>query len=440
LHLRICTRVKLHANIKSSEFLTNTATLIGGAGIAQALPLIFAPFISRLFNADDFSVYGVFMALYGILGVVITLRYDLAVMLPTEERKARSVVSLCLTNAILLSFLFFGLSIIFRHQISEFFEMDSLTAWLPYVPLAALFLSINTVLITWYNRNKKYKVIAANRISRNGILTGANIGFGLGKMGHIGLIFSQIISDAIAAFYYLFMYLKGRKGEKAFANKSEMRQVASEYKDFPRYTLPATFIDAVSAQIPILLIAALYASQMSGSYFFAYKILAVPIALVGAAYAQTFYQKFVSHIQQKNYQHALQFLKKSWFLLGALILLPSIAIAVWGQPLFVFVFGNEWAESGKIASFLIMYIMFAFVSSPTSSSYIALGMQKYNLIFSTLVLTYRFGALYMGYLLDNFYLGLTMLVAMEMIEIIIYNGVIVMKLKRLRLLQNQTQK
>ena len=216
-----------------------------------------------------------------------------------------------------------------------------------------------------------------------------------------------------------------------------MQQVASEYKDFPRYTLPATFIDAVSAQMPVLLIAALYASQMSGSYFFAYKILALPIALIGAAYAQTFYQKFVSHIQQNNYQLAFQFLKKSWLLLAVLIVLPSIAIALWGQIVFVFVFGNEWAESGKIASLLIFYIMFAFVSSPTSSSYIALGMQKYNLIFSTFVLFYRFGTLYVGYLLNDFYLGLVLLIAFEIIEIVLYNGLVVVKMKKMIFYNNK---
>jgi lipopolysaccharide exporter len=421
--------VKFTSGISSSEFMVNTVTLIGGTGIAQILPVLFAPLIARLFGTDDFSVYGVFVSIYGIMGVVLALRYEPAIMLPQKERDATSIVFLCLMSALALSVVFFMIALIFRNQIASVFNISQLSAFLPLIPVSALFFSVNTILIVWYNRNKKYKVIAANKIARNSLLTGSNIGFGFAKTGYAGLIYSQIISDALAAVYYLSLFFRKRGARKDFSMRN-MRKVATEYRKFPMYTLPSTFIDTLSAQIPILLIAALYTQEMSGSYFFSYRILILPLSVIGAAYAQTFYQKFVSYLQISNFNGAMRFLRKSWMLLAGLIIVPGLILASFGQPLFSFVFSSEWAESGKMASILIFYIMFAFVSSPTSSTYIALGMQKYTLIFSVIVLFYRFGTLYFGWLSGDFYLGLKLLVCFEIAEIIIYNLIVVITLRK----------
>lgn len=415
---------------KKSEFLSNTATLIGGAGIAQALPLLFAPLISRLFTAADFSVFGVFVAVYSIMGAVISLKYDLAIMLPKEDNKAKNLVFLCLLNSLFLTFLVFVFLLVFKNLVVGFLGNSSLNNLILLVPFAALFLSINSILIVWYNRNKQYKTIATNKIFRNSSLTASNIALGFAKTSHFGLIISQIISDGIAAVYYLFTYYKNALNSSFTFNFKEIKQIAKEYSRFPKFTLPSAFIDAFSAQIPILMIAALFSDSLSGGYFFAYRILAIPIALIGAAYSQTFYQKFVGFINNFEFRSALVFLQKSWVLLAGIILIPALVILFKGEFVFSLVFGNEWIESGKIASLLIIYIMFAFVSSPTSSTYIALGMQKYNLYFSLSVLAYRALSIYFGYLMNNFYLGLLLLVIFEALEIIIYNTVVLLKLRR----------
>jgi O-antigen/teichoic acid export membrane protein len=423
--------LNIRRRLISSEFIANTATLIGGTTIAQALPILFAPVISRLFEASDFSVYGVFVSIYAILASVYTFRYDLAVMIPKEDQKAKEVVALCLSIAFVLSLITFVFVVIFHKPLSVLFHTENAANWLLFIPFAALFLAINNVLITWYNRNKQYKTIAANKIIRNTMLTSGNLGFGFAKFGYMGLVISQVVSDALAAFYYLGTYYKNVVHGKPRVRFANMKQVAIEHIKFPKFTLPATFIDTFSAQLPILLIAALFGQSISGNYFFAYRILVIPIAIIGAAYAQTFYQKFVYNIQNKQYISALSFLKRSWLLLASLVIVPAIMLHMWGEPIFTFLFGNEWSESGKMASILIIYIVFAFISSPTSSTYIALGLQKYSLFFSVFVLAYRFGTIYAGYVLQDFYLGLILLVCFETAEIVIYNSVVMWKLKKL---------
>ena len=80
--------------LKSSYFIKNTATLIGGTTIAQALPLLFAPVISRLFLPEDFSLYGIFISIYAIAGSAITLKYERAIMLPVDDNEAKEIVTI----------------------------------------------------------------------------------------------------------------------------------------------------------------------------------------------------------------------------------------------------------------------------------------------------------------------------------------------------------
>lgn len=418
--------------IRKSEFLRNTLLLIGGTTIAQILPFIFSPIISRLFTTEDYSVYAVFISIYSILGSVLTLRYDMAIMLPKDEQKSKVLVMLCFVSSLILSGLFFIIILLFGNHLASLFHIEELSRWLLLIPLSAFFLSVNNILINWFNRNKQYKTISVNRISRNTVLTAANIGFGFAKSGHSGLIISQVISDGIAAIYYMISYYTKVINRKIHFSISDTKAVMKEYKDFPSFTLPTTFIDTFSMQLPVLMITAYFTPAMSGSYFFAFRILAIPIALIGAAYAQTFFQKFVSFIKDFDIQGARKFLFKSWLLLLSIIIIPAMVLVFFGEPIFTLIFGSEWIESGKISSILIFYIMFAFISSPTSSTYVALRMQKYSLIFGFVVLLYRFSSFYIGYLYGDFYLAITILVICEVIEIIMYNSLAIIKLNSLK--------
>ena len=69
-------------NLLKSEFLKNIITLFSGASIAQLIPVIVAPILSRIYLPEQFGLLGVLMALIGIFSVVATFQYESAIMLP----------------------------------------------------------------------------------------------------------------------------------------------------------------------------------------------------------------------------------------------------------------------------------------------------------------------------------------------------------------------
>ena len=68
-----------------SDFVGNLLTQITGTFIAQALPVILMPLLSRIYSENDFGVFSSFFAYSAVLIVATGGRYYIAIVLPKEE-------------------------------------------------------------------------------------------------------------------------------------------------------------------------------------------------------------------------------------------------------------------------------------------------------------------------------------------------------------------
>jgi O-antigen/teichoic acid export membrane protein len=81
-------------------FWKNVATLFSGSALAQALPIIILPVITRIYSKEALGFYFVYVAIGLLTQIVVSLQYQLAIMLPKETKDAYKVLSL---NFILVS-------------------------------------------------------------------------------------------------------------------------------------------------------------------------------------------------------------------------------------------------------------------------------------------------------------------------------------------------
>lgn len=416
---------------KKNELTSNLFVMIWGTGIAQGFIILISPLLSRLFSNEDFSTLGVYMSIYSIVASFITLKYEAAILLPKKDKDSKILILASVLFAAIISIILFFIILLFHSFFIKIINNNSLSFWIYIIPLSAFFLAITNILINWYNRKKKYLKISSIKIFRNTSNGLSSVALGFYKIFNGGLIISQILSDAVVAIVYLYKFIKNEFSFKLLPSKEIFKKVIKEYKDFPILSLPATFINTLSLQLPILLISGLFSSKYCGDYFFSYRILALPISLIGASYSQIFFERFVKHVNKNDYLNARRFLLNSWKFLFMIAIIPSLGILIWGEDIFVFVFGSKWDTSGTIASILIIYLLFAFISSPTSTTFIALRIQKYSLVFSIITLVYRTLSLYIGYIYNDFFLSIKILVILEVIEIFIYNFIVVRKLNTL---------
>jgi lipopolysaccharide exporter len=182
--------------------------------------------------------------------------------------------------------------------------------------------------------------------------------------------------------------------------------------------LPTALLDVFTLQLPYILIAMWFAAETTGQYRMAYSILGLPGALVGSAISQVFYKKFSAVWPDATAAKAL--LVKTWKVLALLGILPLLIVVMFGAELFSFVLGDVWWEAGLMASMLAPMVFVSLIHSPTSVSFLPMGLESKMLYFGLSVLLYRPMALYIGYMQHSIYVGLAIFVVLEILQMLMF--------------------
>ena len=77
-----------------SEFFKNVFTLMSGTTLAQIISLGIYPALSRMYTPDDFGVFALYMSILGITNTTATAKYELAIMMPREDKDGLNLMGL----------------------------------------------------------------------------------------------------------------------------------------------------------------------------------------------------------------------------------------------------------------------------------------------------------------------------------------------------------
>jgi len=378
-------------------------TLASGTAIAQAIPVLIAPILSRLYTPDDFGVLALFMSIAAILSVIATGRYELAIMLPKKEREAYNILALSLLFAFAVSFITFVLVLLFKKPVADFFDEPGIESWLFLLPIVILFSGIFQAFNYLSTRNKTYRKNATSRVSRSSVTVTANLGMGFAKTGSSGLILGYILGHVTAALVLAWGTITNLRHFRNQVTRKEIIENATKYKDFLRINTPHAFIDSLQENGLIYLIIYFFSKLILGSYSFAYRILKAPVGLIGNAIYQVFYQKASESLKKgREIQPMVKKIYLNLFLIG----FPIFALLfLFAPPIFTFVFGEEWKISGDIAQILMPWIFLNFMVNPVSCLAIIMNKQKTAMYFTFADITIKVVSMLIGGLNHDFRLG-----------------------------------
>jgi len=417
---------KTKEKILKNEFNKNVLILSGGAVIAQFLSIAISPILTRLYSPEDFGAFAIFSSIVSIVSVISCGRYELAIMLPEKDEDAINVVALAFIINTFVGLLFFFLILIFKDFILELLKAKPLSFWIYFAPLTVFFVSLFNILNYTNNRFKLYKDISKATIMKSIASTSIRLIMGVLKTGFSGLILGQIISQAVAN-TKLFFNIKNT-GLLKEIKKDNIKILVKKYSDFPKYSIPGALLNIISSQAPLIMISILFGSSaLVGYYSFANSMLQLHMTIIGSSIGQVFYQKF-SQLQKDPYKQK-ELLFNTWKKLFLVGVIPFPVIFFFGESIFSFIFGNNWSEAGRIASILSPLIFAMFISSPTSTAYIVFDMQKIGLYLNIYSVIFTLLSLYIGYTVGSLYIGIWIMVISGIVQIIIYNTLIIYKLK-----------
>jgi O-antigen/teichoic acid export membrane protein len=387
-----------------------------------------SPIITRIYTPAEYGVYSLFFAVYSILAIGATGQYEFAIVLPSKEEDSANIGAVSILSNLAISAVLFIVVMIFGTEISTLLGNKIPSNLLFTIPIAVFLTGIYQSFLYWNNRSKNYQLLAYSRVVLAAGTAVVAVFLGYLKFGSEGLITTTIIAQFLAVLVLAIGSMVSIKTLVRNITFKSMKAQAREHRQFPFFSLPSALLDSFSSQIPVLFISRLFDAELLGLYSLAMRILALPMSLVGEAVGKVFYKSFVDDINKGVNPKTTLF--NTWKLLFVIGIVPFTLLLFFGPALFSFVFGVDWAEAGRIASLIVPMSFAIFISSPTSTAFYALKMQKYSLVFAVFALIYRVAAIYLGYRAGDFFVGLRLLVLMEVIQVVIYNALIVHRLNR----------
>lgn len=358
---------KIWARFLKSEFSRNVSSQIMGTGLAQFLPFLATPLLTRLYAEEDFALYTSFFALATIFAVGAGGKYYLAIVLAKSRTEALRIFTLS-------NYITFGYAAILALLFLLFYDYTSrdIGNLIYFVPVYVLFFGIWSSFTNLSIRNKTFKYNAYAKVIQSVSYIIAAIGMGLAKIALYGLVFAKIIGTLAS---WLFLFRKSIvKANPVKLNK--LSAVAKKYVDYPKYGVMPAFLNTISSQALILILTRFYSTDDLGHFGLTYMVLSAPLGLIGTSFRDVFYEKIATLFNQEKFVNALRFFKKSALVLAGMGLPICLILYFFGEDIFAVVFGVKWARSGEFASILSLSFLAKLVVSPLSSIFNAANRLK----------------------------------------------------------------
>ncbi len=358
-------------NIKS-EFIQSVIVLMTGTVLAQVINLIMLPVLTRYFYSPEaFGELNLYMRLVGFVSGIAAARFEVALPLPKHDGHSYLLYRLSLKIALysMAGMALFGLGYLLLDP-SSVFDFPFLLISL-FSVFFVVFINLGT---NWSIRNKTFKAISRQKIVGAVTANGFRVVFAVFSFGSIGLLLGTLLGYVLSSFWYIKEYfqLAGGRYKKYSVKKNKV--LVREYREFPLVNLPHVSLDLGRDLLVAMFVAQFFDLEVFGWFSVSLTVLKLPISLVGVSIGQVFYGKATELINEGHSVFLL--LRKTMLTLLGIAIIPFGVLFFFGEPIFEFVLGSDYANSGRYAELISGWLMLLFVVAPTSNLSLVLRRQK----------------------------------------------------------------
>ncbi|MBR9921759.1 MAG: oligosaccharide flippase family protein [Bacteroidetes bacterium] len=392
---------------RKSDFLKNVLINFSGTAIATLIGFAATPFVTRIFAPEDFGRVAFVSTIAANVGLLSTLTLPSAIVIPKSRGEAYRLLRLCLYLLLLSVILTTAFLLLFSSSILGFFNMEPIGNWIFALPLFIALGELSKIAVNLNVRQKRFNANASGAVAKGILVRGSQIFYGVTVApSFFGLLLGRIVGDLARLCFLIRFRLKTFFLPFFLKDKSGMISLIKKYKNYPTWVLPAGFVNALSASMPIYILAIYYEADSVGYFSFAQTLLNHPYAMLSASVTPVFFQK-ANELYHQDFAGLQDFAVKIY---NRLIIVGTIvfgAAVFFSDLLFPLVFGPKWVESGVLAGYLAIYFLFRFISVPLVPIFRVLRKEYFDFIGSSSIFVLRCAALVFGVMF--FSLGNTVL-------------------------------
>lgn len=365
------------------SFAASVAVLTGGASLGHCFTIAAAPLLTRLYQPHDIGNLGLFDAFLGVFAVIASLQYDAAIVSASDEKNGAHLATLSILFALPMS-VAGGLLLyaMIHFSFVGFGTLPAYAAWL-MVP-AILFAGLFSVLRYWSLRDTRFGIVSQAVIFQNAGRSVLQVALGVIGSHSFGLLVGDVFGRGLGMSRMLRNALPVMR-KHALSVRDDAARTLMSNRQFPLYSMPSSLLNQLGTSLPLPLLVSLYGADAGGYYALVWRVLAVPVVLVGNSMADAFHSR-VALYAREDPERLLRFFHRTSAALLGMGIVPTLAVFIFGEPIFVFAFGAKWRLSGTIAAIVAPWFFTSFVVSPISRLVYVLHGQRLKLIYDVLIL------------------------------------------------------
>ena len=356
--------------LSENVFVKNVLLLVSGTLISQLISFLCLPILSRLYAPEDFGLFYTLNGLGSLFLIISIFKYEKAIILPSEEVEGNKVV--LLSYAILTAFSIL-LEALFLLLGFLGFSFAPIGNYVYLIPIAVFSYGGISIMILWYQRLEKFKAISIIAVLQVLMVLGISIILGWYGYEKSGLIFGYVFGAFILVFCLGINSFSKLKALFRNTDLLDLREVFYKYIDFPKFYLP---YDILSRGIPFLLpflITMFYSEKGTGYYSMAYKLLIIPVVIVGHSVSNVFLVEAKKQMENDDFKELYKATFKNILILGVFIYVP---IYLLGGILFPILLGPEWIGIEPFVKLLAVIFFWEFLTFVFKSNIFILAQQQ----------------------------------------------------------------
>jgi O-antigen/teichoic acid export membrane protein len=345
--------------------LSGVLRLIAGTAGAQALSLLAAPILTRLYSPESFGQFAYMLSFSAIIGSVASFGLELAVPLAERISDAQKLVRMAIAGAAVTALLTALVVVIFPEELSQAANFDVLP-WALWVPFLVLLTAWFVLLSEAALRERAYTAIATRTLAQNVGTVGGQLVLAAVTRTAGGLLTGQLFGRLFG----IVSLARQSSGLLRKPSRGGYRETLRAYWRFPLVFAPTAVLNTLGLQLPLILLGAWFGIQASGFLGVAQRITMLPAGLIGIAVGQVFCGELTARLRASERNNRRLYLKISarLGLLGGIITVALLVLPPWLFPL---VLGSNWSEAGTYAQAMAFAVGLGFMASPLSYVFVA---------------------------------------------------------------------
>lgn len=346
-------------------------TLVSGTTVAQAITFVLQIFIARVYSDVDKGYFGVYGAVTSFVITFAALRFDVAIILPKDNRTAR-VLQRIATRCIIVSSLLTSLVCILAARVlrDHYHHSGPLMWWLMGSGITVFLASQAVNLQYWLTRQGRFSDIARNRVLQSIFVAGFQLLAGL--VLHGGL--SALIIGTMTGQLFTLAGLRRRAPElrrPLQEGTPGLRAVIHRYRRMPLLNGPNAFVDSIRNSGINLLIGAASVAAL-GQFQLAWNVMQVPVALIAGSVSQVFLKK----LSDATPGEMTPLVRSVLWRTALASVVPFALLYLLAPRIFPLVFGSTWDAAGYYARALTPWLFMNVITAPISNIFIVTERQS----------------------------------------------------------------